>query len=165
MKRLIAGCLAFGLCASAWAAEEAYTIRATELKVKPYSDAQTLATLPARSKVTVLQRRSSWTQIKSGETTGWVKMLSLQLARGATDRRADNGLRSLFSVARSGGSGATVTTGVRGLSEEQLKNAQPDPGALRELERYLASRRDAQRFAAQGKLQAQRVDYLAGEQK
>jgi len=165
MKRLIAGCLAFGLCASAWAAEEAYTIRATELKVKPYSDAQTLATLPARSKVTVLQRRSSWNQVKSGETTGWVKMLSLQLARGATDRRADNGLRSLFSVARSGGSGATVTTGVRGLSEEQLKNAQPDPGALRELERYLASRRDAQRFAAQGKLQAQRVDYLAGEQK
>jgi len=165
MKRLIAGCLAFGLCASAWAAEEAYTIRVTELKAKPYSDALTVLTLPPRSKVAVLQRRASWTQIKSGEATGWVKMLSLQLARGATDRRADNGLRSLFSVARSGGSGATVTTGVRGLSEEQLKNAQPDPGALRELERYLASRRDAQRFAAQGKLQAQRVDYLAGEQK
>jgi len=94
-----------------------------------------------------------------------VKMLSLQLARGATDRRADNGLRSLFSVARSGGSGATVTTGVRGLSEEQLKNAQPDPEALQELERYAANRRDAQRFAAEGKLQAQRVDYLSGDKK
>jgi len=165
MKRLIAGCLAFGLCASAWAAEEAYTIRATELKAKPYSDALTVLTLPARSKVIVLQRRSSWNQVKSGETTGWVKMLGLQLARGATDRRADNGLRSLFNVARSGGSGATVTTGVRGLSEEQLKNALPDPGALQALERYAADRRAAQRFAAQGKLQAQRVDYLAGGKK
>jgi hypothetical protein len=92
-------------------------------------------------------------------------MLSLQLARGASDRRADNGLRSLFNVARSGGSGATVTTGVRGLSEEQLKSARPNPQALQELERYTADRNDAQRFAAEGKLQAQRVDYLAGGEK
>ena len=41
-----------------------------------------------------------WTEVKSGKTTGWVKMLSLQLARGATQRRADNGLRSLFNVAQ-----------------------------------------------------------------
>ncbi len=162
MRKLLVWCCAIGFAASAWAAEEAYTVRATELKAKPYSDAQTLMTLPERSKVMVVQRRASWSQVKSGETSGWVKMLSLQLARGATDRRADNGLRSLFNVARSGGSGATVTTGVRGLSEEQLKNAQPDPQALQELERYAADRREAQRFAAEGKLQAQRVDYLAG---
>lgn len=164
MKKLLVWCCAFGISMSAWAAEEAYTIRATELKARPYGDAQTLATLPARSKVQVLQRRSSWTEIRAGENKGWVKMLSLQLAQGAAQRRADNGLRSLFNVARSGGSGATVTTGVRGLSEEQLKNAQPDPAALRELERYAANRRDAQRFAADGKLRAQSVDYLAGEQ-
>ncbi len=164
MKKLLVWCCAFGISMSAWAAEEAYTIRATELKSRPYGDAQTLATLPARSKVLVLQRRSSWTEIRAGENKGWVKMLSLQLAQGAAQRRAENGLRSLFNVARSGGSGATVTTGVRGLSEEQLKNAQPDPAALRELERYAANRRDAQRFAADGKLRAQRVDYLAGEQ-
>lgn len=165
MRKLLIWCCALGFVGSALAAEDAYTIRATELKIKPYSDAQTLTTLPARSRVAVLQRRASWTQVKSGETTGWVKMLSLQLARGATDRRADNGLRSLFNVARSGGSGATVTTGVRGLSEEQLKNAQPDPEALQELERYAANRRDAQRFAAEGKLQGQRVDYLVGDEK
>ena len=165
MRRLLVWCCAFGFVASALAAEDAYTIRATELKIKPYSDAQTLATLPARSKVAVLQRRASWTQIKSGETTGWVKMLSLQLARGAAQHRSDSGLRSLFNVARTGGSGATVTTGVRGLSEEQLTHAQPNPEALDALERYASDRRAAERFAAQGKLQAQRVDYLAGEKK
>lgn len=165
MRKLLVLCCVFCFVGNALAVEDAYTIRATELKIKPYSDAQTLTTLPARSRVAVLQRRSSWTQVKSGESTGWVKMLSLQLARGATDRRADNGLRSLFNVARGGGSGATVTTGVRGLSEEQLKNAQPDPEALQELDRYATNRRDAQRFAAEGKLQEQRVDYLAGDEK
>lgn len=162
MKKILVWCCAFGFAASAWAAEEAYTIRTTELKAKPYSDAKTLMTLPERSKVTVVQRRASWTQVKSGETGGWVKMLSLQLTRGTTDRRADNGLRSLFNVARSGGSGATVTTGVRGLSEEQLKNAHPDPQALEDAQAYVATKAEAERFAMAGKLKAQQVDYLAG---
>jgi len=165
MMKMLMLCMALGFAAGAWAQEEAYVVRETELKAKPYSDAQTLFMLPARSKVIVLQRRASWNQVKSGTTTGWVKMLSLQLARGAAQHRSDSGLRSLFNVARTGGSGATVTTGVRGLSEEQLTHAQPNPEALDALERYASDRRAAERFAAQGKLQAQRVDYLAGEKK
>lgn len=165
MMRILMLCMALCYAAGTWAQEEAYVIRETELKAKPYSDAQTLFMLPARSKVIVLQRRASWNQVKSGTTTGWVKMLSLQLARGTSTRRADGGLRSLFNVARTGSSGATVTTGVRGLSEEQLTNAKPNPAALEELDRYAADRRAAERFAAQGKLRAQQVDYLAGEQK
>ncbi|MBA3024477.1 MAG: SH3 domain-containing protein [Gammaproteobacteria bacterium] len=161
MKRLIAACLAFGLVASA-AAEEAVTLRSTEMKAKPYSDAQTLLTLPERSKVQVLQRRASWTQVKSGETSGWVKMLSLQLVRGTTQRRADNGLRSLFNVAQTGRGGGTVTTGVRGLSEEDLKNAKPNPQELEEAKLYAASKAEAKRFAMAGKLKAQQVDYLPG---
>ncbi|GAB1232971.1 hypothetical protein UT4_14370 [Ferrigenium sp. UT4] len=161
MRKLFVWFCVLGYAASAWAAEEAYTIRATELKAKPYSDAQTLVTLPERSKVVVLQRRASWTQVRAGETAGWVKMLSIQLARGSSERRADNGLRSLFNVARSGGSGATVTTGVRGLSEEQLKNTRPDPQALEKARRYAASKVEAKRFAAEGKLKSQQVDYFA----
>lgn len=161
MRKLFVWFCLIGFAAGAWSAEEAYTIRATELKAKPYRDAQTLVTLPERSKVVVLQRHASWTQVRAGETAGWVKMLSIQLARGSTGRHADNGLRSLFNVARSGSSGATVTTGVRGLSEEQLKNTRPDPQALEEARRYAASKAEAQRFAAEGKLKSQQVDYLA----
>ncbi|MEW5904324.1 MAG: SH3 domain-containing protein [Pseudomonadota bacterium] len=161
MKRLFAACLLCGLIANS-AAEEAMTLRSTELKAKPYGDAQTLLMLPERSKVEVLQRRASWTQVQSGKTTGWVKMLSLQLVRGTTQRRADNGLRSLFNVAQTGRGGSTVTTGVRGLSEEDLKNTRPNPQALADAKTYAASRAEAERFAAQGKLQAQHVDYLPG---
>ncbi len=161
MKRLIAVFLALGLIASA-AAEEAITLRSTEMKAKPYSDAKVLLTLPERSKVQVLKRRASWTQVQSGKTTGWVKMLSLQLVRGTMQRRADNGLRSLFNVAQTGRGGSSVTTGVRGLSEEDLKNAKPNPQALEDAREYAASKEDAKRFAAEGKLKAQQVGYLAG---
>jgi len=162
MRSLMAFLAVLLFAGSACAAEEAYTMRDTPLKAKPYGDAQTLLTLPERSKVLVLQRRASWTQVKSGKTTGWVKMLSLQLVRGTTQRRADNGLRSLFNVAQTGRGGSTVTTGVRGLSEEQLKNARPDPHALEDAQAFAVSKAEAKRFAAAGKLKAQRVDYLAG---
>ncbi|MFH2139594.1 MAG: SH3 domain-containing protein [Pseudomonadota bacterium] len=162
MRRCIPFIAALLFVGSACAAEEAITLRSTELKAKPYSDAQTLLTLPERSKVQVLQRRASWTQVKSGQTSGWVKMLSLQLVRGTTQRRADNGLRSLFNVAQTGRGGSTVTTGVRGLSEEDLKHAKPNPQALEDAQEYAATKAEAKRFAMAGKLKAQQVDYLPG---
>jgi len=69
-------------------------------------------------------------------------------------------------VAQTGRSGSTVTTGVRGLSEEDLKKAHPNPKELEAVKRYASSPEDAQRFAQQGGLQAQQVNYLStGAQK
>jgi hypothetical protein len=133
------------------------------MKAKPYTDAQTLTTLPPRTRVEVLSRQASWTQVKSTSFSGWVKMLSLQLESNV-QKRGDNGLRSLFNVASTGRSSSTVTTGIRGLSEEQLKNTKPNPQALEAAKRYAVSREAAQRYAAEGKLHAQSVDYLNGGQ-
>lgn len=162
MNKLIIFSLLISVMSSAWAGDVAYTIRATELKAKPYGDAQTLRALPPRTKVEVLKRQSSWTQVKAGATSGWVKMLSLQLEVSAAGRRGDNGLSSLFNIAATGRGSSTVTTGVRGLSEEQLKNVQPNPQALRAAKKYAASRSEAERFADEGKLQAHDVNYLNG---
>ncbi|MFZ2163627.1 MAG: SH3 domain-containing protein [Sideroxyarcus sp.] len=164
MKKIIALCLLLGFVPAAWAAGYAYTIRPTELKAKPYADAQTLTSLPPRTRVEVLSRQASWTQVKSTSFSGWVKMLSLQLESNVQKKRGDNGLRALFNVASTGRSGSTVTTGVRGLSEEQLRNSTPNPQALQAAKRYAVSRDAAQRYAAEGKLQAQSVDYLSGGQ-
>jgi hypothetical protein len=164
MKIIVALCLLLGFMPTVWAGGYAYTIRPTELKAKPYSDAQTLTSLPPRSKVEVLGRQASWTQVKSVSFSGWVKMLSLQLESNAQGKRADNGLSALFNVASTGRSSSTVTTGIRGLSEEKLKDAKPDPQALRAAKRYAVNREAAQRYAAEGKLHAQRVGYLDGGQ-
>jgi hypothetical protein len=162
MKNIAAFCLLLGFVPTVWAGGYAYTIRPTELKAKPFSDAQTLTSLPPRSKVEVLGRQASWTQVKSASFSGWVKMLSLQLEANDQNKRGDNGLSSLFNVASTGRSSSTVTTGIRGLSEEQLKNAKPNPQALQAAKRYAVNRQEAQRYAAEGKLHAQSVGYLDG---
>ncbi|HLP97837.1 MAG TPA: SH3 domain-containing protein [Sideroxyarcus sp.] len=164
MSRLFLFCVLLGFASAPWAADFARTIRVTELKAKPYSDAQTLESLAPRSRVEVLKRQSGWTQVKTAASTGWVKMLSLQLETAAQNKRGDSGLGALFNVASTGRSGSTVTTGVRGLSEEQLKNAKPDAQALQAAKRNAVSPQEARQFAAEGKLQAQSVGYLNGVQ-
>ena len=160
MKRLFTVCL--WLCAlSAQAVEIAYTVRATELKAKPFADAATLLNLAEHGKVEIVARQASWMQVKSDGTTGWVKMLSLRMGNGdATKSSGDNGLGALFNVATTGNSGSTVTTGVRGLSEEKLKNARPNPQALEAMKGYAASKEGASGFAKAGKLKSQHMDYL-----
>lgn len=165
MKNIVALCLLLGFAPTLWAGELAQTIRPTELKAKPYSDAQTLTTLPPRSQVEVLSRQASWTQVKSASFKGWVKMLSLRLESSGQSKRGDNGLMALFNVASTGRSSSTVTTGIRGLSEEQLKNTKPNPQALQAAKRYTVSRQEAQRYAAEGKLHARHIDYLEGAQR
>ena len=164
MKLIFALC--FGLymltAAAAQAGEIAYTVRATELKAKPFADAATLLSLAEHGKVEIVARQASWMQVKAADgTTGWVKMLSLRLGNGeASKKSGDNGLGALFNVAATGNSGSTVTTGVRGLSEENLKNAHPNPQALKTMQGYAVSKQEASGFAKAGKLKSQHMDYL-----
>ena len=75
-------------------------------------------------------------------------------------KRGDSGLQSLFNVGRSGSSGITVATGVRGLSAEDLKSAPPNPRELEKLRNYTANKSDAAKFASEVNLQPQPLDYL-----
>jgi len=158
MRWLLAFCLSCCIFA-AHSGEIAYTVRSTEVKAKPFSDADTLSSLPEKRRVEVLERKASWTRIKSDDTTGWVKMLSLRFG-DAQKKSGDSGLGALFNVAATGGSGSTVSTGVRGLSEENLKNPHPNPRAMQELQRYATGKREAQGFGKSGKLTTQQIDYL-----
>ena len=142
-------------------AGEARTVRPTEVKAKPFADAATLSNLPENSAVEVLARKSGWMQIKNESTAGWVKMLNLRFGDAtALKKSGSSGLGTLFNVAATGASGGTVSTGVRGLSEENLKNPHPNPQAFAELQQYAASEAQAQKFGTSGKLATQRLDYL-----
>ena len=143
----------------AQAGDTAYTVRTTALKEKPYTDAKTLDSLAQNTKVEIVGRHGSWNKIKVGDETGWVKMLSLRLGE-TTQKTGDTGFKTLFNVASTGGSGSTMTTGVRGLSEEKLHNPQPNPQALNEMHKLAVGKDEAQRFAGAGKLAAGKMDYL-----
>ena len=146
-------------CGLAQAGETAYVVRPTALKEKPYTDAKTLDNLAQNARVEVVGRRGSWSRIKVGEKAGWVKMLSLRLGE-ASQKTGDTGFKTLFNVASTGSSGSTMTTGVRGLSEEKLHNPQPNPQALEEMHRLAVSKEEALQFAKAGKLAAGSMDYL-----
>jgi hypothetical protein len=141
-------------------AEPATVMRATEIKQQPATDAPAAGQLAENAKVDALERKGGWTRIKAESgAEGWVRMLALRYAGAGEAKLGDSGVAQLLSVARSGTSGAQVTTGVRGLDAEQLANARPNAAELKKMENYAASKDHAEGFAAKGNLRPQRVDY------
>lgn len=143
----------------AYAEQIAYTVRSTEIKQQPFSDAANVATLDEKASVNVLARQGGWVKISSSQGNGWVKLLSLR-SNSTAAKSGDSGLQSLFNVGRTGSSGITVATGVRGLSEEDLKNAQANPRELEKLKRNAVNQSQAEKFARDAKLKPQQLDYL-----
>ena len=134
MRYLYALILYASFAAPVYAWQVAYTVRSTEIKQLPFSDAATVATLGEKASVNVMSRQGGWVKINSGKGNGWVRMLSLR-GDSTAKKSGDTGLQSLINVGRSGSSGITMTTGIRGLSEEDLKNAHPNPGEFEKLKR------------------------------
>jgi hypothetical protein len=159
MRFLCAFLLCALLAAPAYAKQLAYTVRSTEIKQKPFSDAATVATLKENAGVNILSRQGGWMRITSDSGNGWVRMLSLRSDNTAT-KQGDSGLQSLLNAGRSGSSGVTVATGVRGLSEEDIRNAHPNPGEFEKLKNYAANKAKAEKFARDAKLKTQHLEYL-----
>ena len=165
--RSIFAALLVGLACSATAQEQAFTNRSTELKDRGDPGAATLRTLPQDTEVKVLARGGGWTRVDAGGQQGWVRVFHLRFP--AVAQAGSSGSDTLSSVTSALGFGrqrsqsATIaTTGVRGLSPEDLKNASPDEAELRRMQSYRADQAAAERFAREGKLSAVRVDYNEG---
>jgi SH3-like domain-containing protein len=159
--------LAAVLASGTACAESALTSRATELQSQAQSDATSVASLPENTRVEVIARKGAWTQVKTaGGQNGWVRMLALKPESTAAAVNAapasGNPLGALNSLLSSGRTSntATVTTGVRGLSEEDLQHAQANPAELNKAQRFSTDRNAAQAFADRSRLSPLKVDYL-----
>ena len=141
----------------AWA-EPATTIRQVELKKAPAADAETIGQIAENTALDALERKGGWTRVKSESGEGWVRMLALRFGGPGEAKKGDSGVSKLFNVARTGSSGTTVTTGVRGLDPEMLAKAQPNPAELAKMEQFAATPDAAAGFAAKGKLKARQVE-------
>jgi hypothetical protein len=165
MKRWIL--MLTGLLAGAAWAESALTSRSTELQAQPQSDSAVLAILTDNTRVEVMARKGAWSQVKTAAgQIGWVRMLSLkpeasgQQAPAASSSNPVGALGSLLTAGRTSNTG-TVTTGVRGLSEEDLQNAQANPAEVEKMQKFSVDRNAAQSFAQRSKLSPVKVDYLS----
>ncbi|HET7765319.1 MAG TPA: hypothetical protein VFK92_09550 [Burkholderiales bacterium] len=159
MRAALAALVLAAWLAPAAAQETGFAVRDTGVKKEPFSDAQTVGTLAEKAQVKVLARQGGWMQVEAGTLSGWVRMLSIRMNSGQSSFAS--GLRSLFTVARTGSSGQTVTTGVRGLDKEDIQNAKPNPAELKKMAGYAVGQSDAERFAAENpQLKNQKIDYL-----
>lgn len=148
--------------------------RAADLRATPSDSAQSVLTLPAQAPVTRLAgREGSWIQVRTANgQTGWMHLFDVGspgAAGGAstgTSQAATGGLRSLtnlFSKGSGAGGGntvATTTVGIRGLSAEDIANAQPNPAAVTQMEALRQNESQARTFASHASLVSQTVPPL-----
>lgn len=145
------------LSSAALAAETGTALKNDTLRKEPYADAKASGTIKRNDKVQILSKKGAWLQIKAGASTGWVRLLSVK--RGTSTSNEAAGVLGLAS-GRAGTGKVVSTTGVRGLSEEELKDAKFNEEEVKLLEASTVSEADGKKFATAGGLQARKLDYL-----
>jgi hypothetical protein len=162
MKNMIALLVLSGAVLSLHA-ETAITTKATELQAQGRSDAATVATLPANTKVEVLRAVGAWREVKASGQTGWVNMFSLKPESSGASASGGNSLGGLGKLLTGGrtSNDATVGTAVKGLKPEDVKNAQPNEAEFQKMQKYAVNKSAGQSFAQRAKLTATKVEYLA----
>lgn len=154
------------LAGSTFSGEIGATRYAVDLRSAPKGDAPIAAQLPEAARVDILERRGAWLQVKADGASGWLRLHQVRLGEGA-EKTTSEGLRLLQNVGetgRSGASGIVATTGVRGLSAEDLKGARPDPKQVQALEAYRTNDALAREQARQANLRENNIAHLAKEE-
>ena len=139
--------------------ESGSALKTDDIKTEPFRDAKKVGSLASGDKVEILTKGGGWLKVKSQKGNGWVRMLSIRKTGSGKIANNAGGLLALTS-GRAGTGKVVATTGIRGLSEEELMSAQFNAEQLTLAESYTVSQAQAQQFAAQGKLKARTMDYL-----
>ena len=159
---------------SAVNAEPATIISDTSLYQRPSYQAPVVAPLANGSQVELVARQGGWKQVKTESSSGWVRAYQVRSGVVNTDQQETSsggffsGLAALsrkasglFSSDRKDYSfQRTATIGVRGLSEEELKNARPDFDQVKRMETYRSKSKPAKKFARKGGRKAIKLSHL-----
>lgn len=147
--------LFLALAAQSAVAASGSMIKDDTLRAQPSATAASVGQAGKGSAVEVLARQSGWTQIKSGNTTGWVRLLSVRTSTAGssvTDVGAFLDKRETGKV--------VAVAGLRGLSEEELKGARFDARELAAMDRFKVDRGGAQQFAQMAGLRTRSIEHL-----
>ena len=139
----------------AHAGERGLLLRAGDLMAEPFIDAQKLGPLTPNQSVTIVERRGGWVAVEVGGRRGWVRLLNLRLEPGAVLNDGHP-----IAALRTGSTGRTVATGVKGLDEADIRNASPDRTQLAQLESQGVGDDAAKQYGSQNNLKENTVAYL-----
>jgi len=159
---------------------EGVIVRLAKVYPEAGSRKNSVARIAAGTTVTVFSRKGGWKEIYAEKQgiTGWVR--TYQVREGlynkpenkqeaeADSRGFLSGLASFSRKAsgffgggrKSAGSAGTATIGVRGLSEEEIKDAKPDLLELEKMQSFGSDKSRMAIFVSGGKLSASKVKHL-----
>lgn len=162
MKKCIKNLILIGLASPilALAADVGTALKADTLRAEPFADAKTVGSLNKNDSVDILSKKGAWLKVKSKKSTGWVRLLSVKRG-GVSKSDHASGIASVAS-GRAGTGKVVSTTGIRGLSAEELKAAKFNEAEMKQLESYTLSAADAQSFAKAGGVNATQLSYFKG---
>jgi len=146
------------LSITAMAAEIGTALKADSVRAEPYADAKTTGSFARGDKLEILSKQGAWLKVKTSKTTGWVRLLSVKRGELAKSNNTA-GVLDLAS-GRSGTGQVVATTGVRGLSEEDLKAAKFNEAEIKAMEANTVSAEQGQQFASAASLKALKLPYL-----
>lgn len=131
-------------------AEAGSALKNDTLRKEPYADAKSAGSLMRGESVQIVKKQGAWLQVKTKKTTGWVRLLSVK--RGSSTGSNQSAGVLAAASGRAGTGQVVSTTGIRGLSEDELKAAKFNEAEINTMESYTQSADAGRQFANAGKL-------------
>jgi hypothetical protein len=144
----------------ALAGDAGTALKIDTIRAEPFADANTVGNLNKNESVDILNKKGAWLQIKTKKSAGWVRILSVKRG-GVSGNNNTKGVLDLAS-GRAGTGQVVSSTGIRGLSAEDLKAAKFNEEEMKKLESHTLTPNDGQQFANSGGLNAIKMAYLKG---
>jgi hypothetical protein len=141
-------------CGAASAQQRAVVERDAQLLTAPQSGAAVVGALKQGTSAEVIVQKGTWVNLRTDAGTGWTNSYNVRfLAAGVPASKAT-------VTATPARRSITPTIGIRGLDEEDLRQAHYDEAQMRLLDSYAASKQDGLAVAATSGLSAVRLDYF-----
>lgn len=161
MKTILIAPAALVLCLAAASALAApgTVLRNDKLYSQPNAASMVAGSVSKGASVNIIARQGGWLRVTSGNSTGWLRLLSVRAGAGGL---GGAGLGDVVGAAttKSDPSRVVAVAGLRGLNDEDLKQAKFNGVELDQLNAWQATPAQARSFAAKAGLKTANVAAL-----
>jgi len=153
--------LAAAFMAAATAAAQQVTLeRDSPLYAEPRLDSSRVTQLQRGATGEVIARKGGWLNLKTPAGAGWLFSFNVRFPSQKAEGGGSGGGAALGRVYGTHRPSVTSTIGIRGLEEEDLRQASFNAGQMKLLDGYVATKQAAEENARAKELAPVTLDYL-----
>jgi hypothetical protein len=161
MRKTLISATALLLCAAAAStvAAPGTVLRDEKIFSQPSSGSAVAGKVSKGASVDIQAKQGGWLRVTAGKTSGWIRLLSVRPGEGGL---GGTGVGDVLGAAttRSDPSRVVAVAGLRGLNDEDLKQAKFNADELAKLDTWSVTVTQAKSFASQGGLAVVNVPAL-----